>query len=107
MKRSILIICLLAGVGAAAQTCTGGLGDPIVNITFGQGVGAGPALATGITNLTYQVGACPSDGYYTITNHVSGCFNGTWWNVGEDHTGNQGGYFMLVNASYQPSDFFV
>jgi gliding motility-associated-like protein len=70
-------------------------------------VGAGPALATGITNLTYQVGTCPSDGYYTITNHVSGCFNGTWWNVGEDHTGNQGGYFMLINASYQPSDFFV
>lgn len=107
MKKSILIICILAGVSAAAQTCTGGLGDPIVDITFGQGAGAGPALAPGITNMTYQAGSCPQDGFYTITNHVSGCFNGTWWNVGQDHTGNQDGYFMLINASYQPSDFFV
>lgn len=107
MKKSVLIICLLAAVGAAAQTCTGGLGDPIVDITFGQGAGPGPALAPGITNLTFQSGGCPEDGYYAIVNHVSGCYAPTWWNVGQDHTGNQSGYFMLVNASYQPSDFFV
>ena len=107
MKKSVLIICLLAGVGAAAQTCTGGLGDPIVDITFGQGVGFGPALASGITNLTYQNADCPSDGFYTIASHTNTCFSNTWWSLGQDHTGNQAGHFMLINASYQPSDFYV
>jgi len=107
MKKSVLIIGLLAGMGATAQTCTGGLGDPIVDITFGQGVGYGPALPGGITNMTYQGADCPSDGLYTITNHTSSCFGNTWWNVGQDHTGNQSGQFMLINASYQPSVFYV
>jgi gliding motility-associated-like protein len=111
MKKTLLFIgWLLAGVAAAAQTsCTGGLGDPIVNITFGQGTaaGAGPPLAPGITNLTYQNADCPSDGYYTIITETLGCFQNTWWDVLQDHTGNPNGYFMLINASFQPNDFYV
>jgi gliding motility-associated-like protein len=57
--------------------------------------------------MTYQTADCPEDGYYTIASHTSNCYNGSWWNLGQDHTGNQAGYFMLINASYQPSDFFV
>ena len=57
--------------------------------------------------MIYQTASCPEDGFYTIANHTSNCYNGTWWNVGQDHTGNQDGYFMLINASYTPSDFFV
>jgi gliding motility-associated-like protein len=107
MGKCLLVIFLLAGLGAAAQTCTGGLGDPIVDITFGQGPGWGPPLAAGITNLTYQSADCPSDGYYTIANHTSQCFNGTWFDITQDHTGNPNGYFMLINASYQPNTFYV
>lgn len=92
---------------ASAQTCTGGLGDPIVNITFGQGSGPGPALAPGITNLSWIGNSCPSDGQYTITNYTSSCWGGTWVTVPQDHTGNTKGYFMLINASYTPSDFYV
>ena len=91
----------------SAQTCTGGLGDPILDVTFGQGVGNGPPLATGITNLIYQSQDCPSDGYYTIAAHTTNCFGGTWFSVDQDHTGNPNGYFMLINASFQPSDFYV
>ena len=97
----------MAGLGTAAQTCTGGLGDPIVDITFGQGTGWGPPLANGITNLAYQAADCPEDGFYTIANHTSDCFGGTWFSLTQDHTGNPNGYFMLVNASYQPSQFYV
>src|SRR6185437_6608284 len=68
MRKCLLIICLCAGLGTAAQTCTGGLGDPIVDITFGQGAGWGPPLAAGITNLSFQAADCPEDGYYTIAN---------------------------------------
>jgi gliding motility-associated-like protein len=103
----LLIICLLAGLRTAAQTCTGGLGDPIVDITFGQGSGWGPPLAAGITNLTYQAADCPTDGFYTIANHTTSCFGNTWFTIAQDHTGNPNGYFMLVNASYQPNTFYV
>jgi|SRR6185437_9712155 len=107
MKNCLVIICLLTALNTAAQTCNGGLGDPIVDITFGQGTGWGPALATGITNLGFQAADCPEDGYYTIANHTSDCFGDTWWSLSQDHTGNPNGYFMLINASYQPSQFYV
>jgi gliding motility-associated-like protein len=64
-------------------------------------------LAQGITNMMYIADACPNDGYYSIVHSTSGCFGGTWLNVASDHTGNPNGYFMLINASYQPSVFYV
>jgi gliding motility-associated-like protein len=109
LKFVIIPLLLLAfgRVEAQTPTCTGGLGDPIVDITFGSGVGYGPALAPGITNMTYIANTCPEDGYYTIVHSTTGCYGGTWLNVTSDHTGNPNGYFMLINASYQPSDFYV
>ena len=103
----MLFISLLAALRTAAQTCTGGLGDPIVDITFGQGAVDGGPLKGGSTNLTFNSADCPNDGYYTITPRSTNCFGGTWWTVTQDHTGNPDGNFMLINASYQPSVFFV
>ena len=88
--------------GVKAQLCTGSLGDPVVNITFGTGGTSGFAPQNG---YTYISSSCPNDGYYTITNYTSNCFNNTWHTVPKDHTGN--GAFMLVNASYNPGDFFI
>jgi gliding motility-associated-like protein len=50
--------------------------------------------------------ACPNDGQYTIVNYTAGCW-GNGWHTTSDHTGDPNGYFMLINASYQPSDFYV
>ncbi len=87
--------------------CSGTIGDPIVNETFGAGTNPGPPLASGITTLTYWNNtACPDDEHYSITNLSSGCFSSTWVTA-HDHTGDPNGYFMLVNASFTPSDFFV
>jgi len=107
--RTIVLLCFFLAMvrTGAAQTCTGGLGDPIVNITFGQAVNNGQPLSPGVTNLSYVSGTCPSDGQYTIIGHTSGCFGNTWVSIGQDHTGNQAGLFMLINASYQPSDFYL
>ena len=102
----IALLILLSGYGEA-QTCTGGLGDPIVDITFGSGAGFGGPLAAGITNMTYIANQCPSDGYYTIVSSTANCFGNTWLNVTQDHTGDPNGYFMLINASYQPSVFYT
>jgi hypothetical protein len=54
-----LLILIAFQVEAQTPTCTGGLGDPIVDITFGSGLGYGPQLAGGITNMTYIANECP------------------------------------------------
>jgi gliding motility-associated-like protein len=106
--RTFVLLGYLAMVRfAAAQTCTGGLGDPIVDITFGQGYDIGPALPTGTTTLVWTTSSCPNDGQYTIVSFSPSCFGSTWQPLGADHTGNQAGKYMLINASYQPSDFYV
>ena len=89
----------------SAQLCTGSLGDPVVNITFGAGPNPGPSLGS-LTNYTYVTDGCPQDGYYTVANNVPNCFNSTWHST-TDHTGDPNGYMMVVNASYNPGDFFV
>ena len=86
-----------------AQLCTGSLGDPVVNITFGSG----NAVSTNYTTSAYSYvkSDCPTDGFFTITNYTMGCYSNTWHAVSKDHTGDNGNY-MLVNASYDPGDFF-
>ena len=98
------IILFFPGIGKA-QICNGSFGDPVVNITFGtighpEGSNYVPS-----SSYTYLTDICPNDGYFTITNYTSNCFGNTWYTVSEDHTG--GGNFMLVNATYQPGDFFL
>ena len=107
----ILFVLLVNNENAHSQiigstTCTANLGSPIVNETFGSGAGFGPALAAGITNMQYVSFDCPNDGQYTIVNTTAGCF-GSNWHATTDHTGDANGYFMLINASIAPSDFYV
>ncbi|MHA4810737.1 PKD domain-containing protein [Flavitalea flava] len=102
---------LLAGFipAAQAQLCTAGssLGDPVVNITFGSGPNPGPPLTAATTAYQFLSSSCPNDGFYTLTNATIACFSNSWHTVTTDHTGNRNGYFMLVNASIQPNDFYL
>ncbi len=102
--RTVLIVFISGFTFSInAQLCTGSLGDPVVNVTFGSG-GANSGYTA--TNAYIFTGSfCPDDGYYTITNSTSNCFGNTWHTVSSDHTGN--GAFMLVNATYTPGDFLV
>lgn len=86
-----------------AQLCSGSLGNPAVNITFGTG-SAPDNVFTPPAAYSYTSSTCPNDGYYTLTPATQNCFGGNWHSVTADHTGN--GNFMLVNASYTPGDFF-
>ena len=91
-----------------AQTCTGSAGDPIVNINFGSGTTFGPPLPAGTTSaLNYVASTCPQDGNYSILGYTTGCYPDVGWHTVTDHTGNSNGFFMLVNASYAPSEFYV
>lgn len=96
-------VILFCSFQLQAQLCTGSLGDPVVNIDFGSAANPGGQYAPPGA-YTFIASSCPNDGFYTLTGSSSNCFGGSWHTVGADHTGN--GYFMLVNASYQPGDFF-
>ena len=98
--------------------CTGTLGDPVIDVTFGSGTGNAPPLEVLVpgassTNLTYQpvsgnpATPTPTDGEYTITNNVP--LNSTGpaaWLNGTDHTGNPNGYMLFENPGVQPGEFF-
>ncbi|HTJ13661.1 MAG TPA: T9SS type B sorting domain-containing protein [Dinghuibacter sp.] len=115
MKPLTLLLILTLPLFCRAQSCQGGLGDPIVQYTFGSGTATyGPALTAGITNLTYQQSLCPqqsgtnpADGGYAIV-HQSGsnCYPGDWLVNVPDHTGDLNGYYMLINASTNPNQFY-
>jgi gliding motility-associated-like protein len=90
-----------------AQLCQGSLGDPIVNITFGAGANPGPSLKAATTSYQYLSNDCPGDGFYTVRSSTTNCFGSTWHSVGADHSGDPNGYFMLINASFQPSAFYL
>ncbi|MBC7936627.1 MAG: gliding motility-associated C-terminal domain-containing protein [Rhizobacter sp.] len=107
-KRIFLTVSIVVNfINAYSQLCTGSLGDPLVNISFGSGSNPGPALAAAATGYQFVSGDCPGDGFYSVRNNTSACFGNTWHTLNADHTGNNNGYFMLVNASLQPSAFYV
>ena len=106
-KLIFLIITIIVTSDLCAQLCKGSLGDPIINITFGAGSNPGAALLAATTSYQYISSDCPSDGFYTVRTNTSNCFGGNWYSLTTDHTGNANGYFMLVNASYQPSAFYL
>jgi gliding motility-associated-like protein len=95
---------LIVSIG---KTFAQSLGDPVVSITFGSGSsthsGALPA-DSGSTSYTYSNADFPTDGSYTIENTTAGAGN-VWWSA-TDHTGNTGGYMMVVNASVSKTDYF-
>lgn len=109
MMRGVIALfsCLMifSFTATHAQTCSGSLGDPIINLDFGSTANpAGSQLPAGTTNYTY-VNGTPSDGSYTITNSTAGMHPTTWWQT-TDHTGNPGGKMMVVNANVSKTDYF-
>ena len=101
------LICAAAVLRATGQTCTGSLGDPVIDETFGvctNPYGIGPALPAGVTNLTYSFDPCSEGGgMYGIINSMMGCHAGTWHTLYQDHTGNYNGYFMIINGPANPA----
>ena len=102
-----LLLFILTSLSSFAQLCQGSLGDPLINITFGSGSNPGPPLSAATTAYQYLPTDCPNDGFYTVRGSTISCFGNSWHNVTSDHTGNANGYFMLVNATLQPSPFYV
>jgi len=97
MLKAIVFAIILTGlpfITVSAQTCTGSLGDPIINETFGSGH---TTLAAYKTHFR-SIGGCPTPGTYTLSNFLFGCGDRTWVQMVGDHTGDANGNYMLVNA---------
>lgn len=107
VKNILLLLLLLPVYDCSAQLCQGSLGDPVINITFGRGANPGNPLAAATTTYFFVSTSCPNDGMYTVANSTSNCFGNTWHTLTQDHTGDGSGYMMLVNATYEPGDFYV
>ncbi|MEO7049995.1 MAG: gliding motility-associated C-terminal domain-containing protein [Ferruginibacter sp.] len=115
-KNLLLIVCIFFSYVQnvfSQATCNGSLGEPIVNITFGQGPNPGAVLSTVVpgasTSYTY-VGPTGSpasnivlDGDYAIVNSVPA--NPYWLQTG-DHTNNGNGYMAFFNAAPDPGEFY-
>jgi gliding motility-associated-like protein len=91
----LLLLFLLPDL-VQAQLCSGNLGDPIVNITFGgdftpsrppRGIEFKPG------------GGCPKPGFFSMASLLFGCGDAnSWYLLAGDHTHDQGGKYMVVNA---------
>jgi gliding motility-associated-like protein len=105
-KSILSIACVVFIQYACAQTCTGSLGDPVFNETFGAGttqLEVGPPLPMGVTTLQYNSMPCAeNDAAYGFPTYMFGCHAGTWQNLNHDHTGDPYGYFMLINGPNYP-----
>jgi gliding motility-associated-like protein len=94
MKTLLLLIFIGFVSTINAQLCSGSLGDPVLNITFGTK--SQPVLPNG-TGLQFT-GGCPGKEQYTLKNLIFGCGNNTWLTVAGDHTHDVGGNYMLVDG---------
>ena len=103
----IFFVSFLVVSQVNAQLCQGSLGDPIINITFGKGPNPGGSLSAATTSYQFVSSDCPNDGFYTVRNNTINCFGNSWHSINSDHTGDGSGYFMLVNASFQPGAFYL
>ncbi|MEB0261181.1 MULTISPECIES: gliding motility-associated C-terminal domain-containing protein [unclassified Mucilaginibacter] len=103
LKFLIFLGFLFINVQVFAQVSDGSLGDPVFTQDFGSATRAAVALST---NYTFTTNTCPPDGSYAVASSTNGCFGNNWHTVTHDHTGDPGGYMMIVNASYNKGEFF-
>jgi gliding motility-associated-like protein len=111
----LLSFVLAASLSNAQNLCTGSLGDPIVNITFGSGSGYASSLPTIVPGASTTYSFTPTsgvpvspivyDGSYTICNGIPN--NTPWFSNAPDHTpGDVNGYMAFFNASSSASEFY-
>ena len=112
MKFSALLTCVFFCFcySSTAQVCNGSLGDPVVNETFGQE----EVTSLHHTKPPYQfVGGCPDNngnnlgGFYTLGSFLFGCGPHSWVQMIGDHTRDENGNYMLVNAASTPGTVYM
>ncbi|MEP7108038.1 MAG: gliding motility-associated C-terminal domain-containing protein [Ferruginibacter sp.] len=99
----LISISLFFNVSAAAQL--GGLGGPLLNVSFGQAATGdasvpGQALPLGYTDFSYTTDICPPTGSYTVVSGLNhNCSDDPWIQLLADNSPfpDSNGYMMLIN----------
>ena len=108
----IILLCY-NNIVISQTTCSGSLGDPIVNVTFGQGANPGAPFSISVpgASTSYAYSAPTGnpasntvfDGQYALVNSVPS--NPAWLTAG-DHTNPGSGYMAFFNAAPTPGEFY-
>jgi hypothetical protein len=79
-KKILPFVIIFLSVKTEAQVCNGSLGDPVANISFGEGGNPGPPLANVSAAYQYTAADCPMEGSYAIRNSTFFCLtvHGMW-----------------------------
>lgn len=109
LYQSILLISLFTiAKRSHAQFCTGTVGDPAVIITFGANAPLNNPLSQVQQPYEFTKSTCPEEGFYSVTNSTSQCFNHLWGVLPFDHTPlDSKGNFLLVNALPGPTTIYI
>jgi gliding motility-associated-like protein len=106
---TLVFVLGLSYVVNSQDLCTGNLGVNIfLDGDFGSGqqviLATDPGIAPG---YQYQNNPPPNDGFYTITNNMSlWGYTFPGWMTIQDNSDDPQGYFMVVNASFEPGKFY-
>lgn len=110
---SVIFLCISFFLmpDAAFSQCSNA--KPTILETFGAGTpqyNTTPATGFGFTTTYSQengggTGARTNDGEFSFVNRITDYWN-VWHGGVTDHTGDPGGYMMLVNASFDPGEFY-
>jgi hypothetical protein len=84
--------------------------EPILLITFGNGSSqystSTPADFDFRTTYQQKFEPVTNDGMFSFVNLVHNDFNDAWHTNATDHSEDNNGYMYLVNADYQPGQFY-
>ncbi|AZQ44357.1 T9SS type B sorting domain-containing protein [Nonlabens ponticola] len=104
--RYLLVVVMMVVFSAFAKAqlgfCTGASSEDIFKETFGSGTTSGPPLSSMQTSYRF-VNSGTQDGEYTISSNLRQLNS---LHVVGDHTGDQDGKALIVNASFEPDQFF-
>ncbi len=110
IAASLLIVAPFTNPEPVLAQCTNS--TPTILETFGAGAAryntATPESFGFTTTYTQEnggPGAQTNDGEFSFINSIVDHWN-VWFGGATDHTGDPGGYMMLVNASYDPGEFY-
>ena len=93
-SRYCLVLLICFSNNLSAQLWNGSLGAPVLNMAFSLGTQPFPYLST---SYTFAQG-CPPPGGYSIESFLLYGCDGSTHQLTGDHTRDQGGNYLLVNA---------
>ncbi|GAA4341516.1 hypothetical protein GCM10023149_53890 [Mucilaginibacter gynuensis] len=97
----------VAAVNSYAQSCTGNLGDAVLQESFD----VDKPLGADVTTYEYTQEECLYNGAYRLAKRTSNCYEGVWLTLDHDHTyemdPSSNSNMLMVAANAAPGVFYM